>query len=93
MMNWMTEKENILLKLENQKLNEDIRELNKELTKFRPFKGAYEMKEENKNLHSIIKEVREEMENAKHISVDDSKAIIKHEKRILEILDKVGDKE
>lgn len=37
---------------------------------------------------NIIKEVREEMETAKHISVDDSKAIIKHEKRILEILDK-----
>jgi len=38
---------------------------------------------------NIIKEVRKEMENAKHISIDDSKAIIKHEKRILEILDKV----
>jgi len=37
---------------------------------------------------NIIKEVREEMENAKHISIDDSKAIIEHEKRILEILEK-----
>ena len=37
---------------------------------------------------NIIKEVIEEMKNAKHISVDDSKAIIKHEKRILEILNK-----
>lgn len=37
---------------------------------------------------NIIEEVREEMENAKHISVDDSKAIIKHEKRLLEILEK-----
>lgn len=50
---------------------------------------------ENKQLQSqlqqkenIIKEIKEEMENAKHISVDDSKAIIKHEKRILEILNK-----
>lgn len=54
-----------------------------------------EVFEENKQLKSqlqqkenIIKEVREEMENAKHISIDDSKAIIKHEKRILKILNK-----
>ena len=49
------------------------------------FEEIIRMYDEKEN---IIKEVREEMENAKHISINDSKAIIKHEKRILEILNK-----
>ena len=43
---------------------------------------------EIERLHSIIKEVREEMENAKHISVSDEYHIIEHEKKLLEILEK-----
>ena len=49
--------------------------------------------DENEKLNNIIKEIRKEMENAKHISIDDSKAIIEHEKRILEMLDKENKRE
>ena len=41
-----------------------------------------------RQLESIIKEVREEMENAKHISVSDEYHIVEHEKKLLEILEK-----
>ena len=79
MMNWMTEKENILLKLENQKLNEDIRELNKELDKFRPFKSAYEMKKEIERLNNIVNEcsndILKELKENNHLSYGAALAI------------------
>ena len=79
MMNWMTEKENILLKLENQKLNEDIRELNKELAKFRPFKSAYEMKKEIERLNNIVNEcsndILKELKENNHLSYGTALAI------------------
>ena len=51
-------------------------------------KKLMEANAEIERLHSIIKEVREEMENAKHISVYDEYHIIEHTKKLLEILDK-----
>ena len=49
-----------------------------------------QLKSQLQQKENIIKEIKEEMENAKHISIDDSKAIVKHEKRLLQILDKVN---
>lgn len=42
-------------------------------------------------LLDVIKELREEMENTKHISVEDVYHVIEHEKKLNEILDKVGE--
>ena len=68
---------------------EIIKEQNKELAKFRPFKSAYEMKKEIERLHSIIKEVRERIsklyENANKYGATHDKLIFYE---LLEILDK-----
>ena len=43
---------------------------------------------EIERLQNIIKEVRDEMERARDISVNDEYHIMEHEKKLLEILDK-----
>ena len=76
------------------KQQEEIEKLKLELSGYRQAilqdKEMLGLKQENERLHSIIKEVREEMENAKHISVSDEYHIIEHEKKLLEILDKIN---
>ena len=42
---------------------EIIKEQNKELAKFRPFKSAYEMKQEIERLNNIINELKEYIHN------------------------------
>lgn len=79
------------LKKENKKLEEIINIKECQLEEIQQNKTDYtqvnilEMKIDR--LNNIIKEVRKEMENSKHISIDDSKAIIEHERKILKILD------
>lgn len=77
--------------------NDIIKELNKELARFRPFKSAYEMKKEIERLHSIIKEVKEILKDygTKEDIVDYSNYTITGGMlyKILEILDKDIDKE
>ena len=78
-------------------MNRTIEDIQKDI-ELLGIKGGYDIEQlltpqdcrrlsyEIERLHSIIKEVREEMENAKHINVSDEYHIIEHEKKLLEIL-------
>lgn len=76
------------LTLENIELKQEIERLNKQIEEYQ--KALDETTSEKVDLYSIIKELKEEMENTKHINVEDVYHIIEHEKKLNEILDKVG---
>lgn len=70
---------------------EIIKEQNKELAKFRPFKSAYEMKEEIKRLNNIINEVRELLTKDYEITINNF--VADNPRYLLDKFEEILDKE